>query len=316
MNVLTASGLEKLWSNINDRLDLKADASIVLSKQDKTLIVTKGSNNLASHTPAEILEYYRNGANVVYYDGATQHSYLEGDATTSVFYSSFVNTNSIQFTIYQINSDKSINGTRSNYVAPVTSVNNKTGNVALSASDVGADATGAASKALEDANKYTDEKVSGLLTESVANNKISTHNTSESSHNDIRSLITDLTNRLNALANSTDTDLDQMAEIVAYIKNNKGLIDSITTSKVNTSDIVDNLTTSVATKVLSAKQGVELKSLIDGLGLSLDGKSNDGHNHNDLYYTKTEIENLELITVNDIDTICGATIQVASEVTF
>lgn len=29
-------------------------------------------------------------------------------------------------------------------------------------------------------------------------------------------------------------------------------------------------------------------------------------------YTKTEIDNMELITVDDIDTICGATIQVAS----
>lgn len=34
------------------------------------------------------------------------------------------------------------------------------------------------------------------------------------------------------------------------------------------------------------------------------------------YYTKTEIDNLELITVEDIDTICGATIQLASEVEF
>ena len=35
-------------------------------------------------------------------------------------------------------------------------------------------------------------------------------------------------------------------------------------------------------------------------------------------YTKSEIDNLELITVEDIDTICGTTIQVAtaSEVTF
>jgi hypothetical protein len=35
-------------------------------------------------------------------------------------------------------------------------------------------------------------------------------------------------------------------------------------------------------------------------------------------YTKTEIDNLELITVADIDAICGTTIQVASasEVTF
>lgn len=40
----------------------------------------------------------------------------------------------------------------------------------------------------------------------------------------------------------------------------------------------------------------------------------------DNYYTKTEIDNLELITVDDIDAICGATIQVTSlsdsEVTF
>lgn len=34
------------------------------------------------------------------------------------------------------------------------------------------------------------------------------------------------------------------------------------------------------------------------------------------YYTKEEIDNLELITVDDIDTICGASIQYASDVTF
>ena len=36
-------------------------------------------------------------------------------------------------------------------------------------------------------------------------------------------------------------------------------------SKVNTSDIVDNLTTNDATKVLSAKQGKVLKDYVDGL---------------------------------------------------
>lgn len=30
------------------------------------------------------------------------------------------------------------------------------------------------------------------------------------------------------------------------------------------------------------------------------------------YYTKTEIDNLELITIDDIDTICGSTIQMAT----
>jgi hypothetical protein len=54
-----------------------------------------------------------------------------------------------------------------------------------------------------------------------------------------------------------------MSEIVAVIKNNKSLIENITTSKVNVSDIIDNLITSATNKPLSAKQGVVLKGLID-----------------------------------------------------
>lgn len=118
--------------------------------------------------------------------------------------------------------------------APVASVNGKTGAVTLGAGDVGADASG------------------------TATIKVSEHNTTQGAHSDIRLLIEGLTTRLNALANSTDTDLDQLAEIVAYIKSNKSLIDGITTNKVNVADIIDNLTTNVANKPLSAKQGVEL----------------------------------------------------------
>lgn len=96
---------------------------------------------------------------------------------------------------------------------------------------------------------------------------ITTHNTSTASHNDIRDLITGLTNRLNALADSDDTTLDQLSEIVNYIKSNKELIDAVTTSKVNISDIVDNLTTNVSNKPLSAAQGVALKALIDAIAV-------------------------------------------------
>lgn len=94
---------------------------------------------------------------------------------------------------------------------------------------------------------------------------LSTHNTSDSSHNDMRLLISGLTTRLNALADSDDTTLDQLSEIVAYIKKNKSIIDGITTSKVNVSDIIDNLTTSSTDKALSAKQGQILKEMINSL---------------------------------------------------
>ena len=85
----------------------------------------------------------------------------------------------------------------------------------------------------------------------------------------LRVFANELSARLNAVANSTDVDLDQLSEIVAYIKSNKSLIDNITTNKVNVSDIVDNLTTEAKNKPLSAKQGVALKALIDELAYNL-----------------------------------------------
>lgn len=113
------------------------------------------------------------------------------------------------------------------------------GEIPKTASDVGADASG------------------------TAENKVSAHNTATDAHNDIRLLVQGLTDRLNALADSDDETLDQMSEVVAYIKSNKSLIDAITTGKVSVSDIVDNLTTNVSNKPLSAAQGVILKAMID-----------------------------------------------------
>ena len=95
--------------------------------------------------------------------------------------------------------------------------------------------------------------------------KVSKHNVSEESHSDIRLLINNLTTRLNTIANSEDVDLDQLGELVAYIKSNRSLIEEITTNKVSVADIIDNLTTSVINKPLSAKQGVVLKGLIDAI---------------------------------------------------
>ena len=91
---------------------------------------------------------------------------------------------------------------------------------------------------------------------------VADHNISTVSHNDIRRLVTELTTRLNALADSDDTTLDQLSEIVAYIKNNKSLIDSITTSKVNVADVIDNLTSTATNKPLSANQGKILNEVI------------------------------------------------------
>lgn len=138
---------------------------------------------------------------------------------------------------------------------PVKSVNNKTGAVQLNADDVGARP-----------NTWTPTYTEvGADKSGTAVSAVGTHNVATDSHNDIRLLIEGLASRLNALADSDDDTLDQMSEIVAYIKANKALIDSITTSKVNVSDIVNNLATNTSSKPLSAAQGVALKALIDAI---------------------------------------------------
>ena len=98
-----------------------------------------------------------------------------------------------------------------------------------------------------------------------AKKSVTDHNVSTEAHNDIRLLIKQHEDSVNALLNSDDETLNETKEIVAYIKSNKSLIDSITTSKVNVADIINNLTTNAANKPLSASQGVALKALIDVL---------------------------------------------------
>lgn len=95
--------------------------------------------------------------------------------------------------------------------------------------------------------------------------QINSHNTNNESHTDIRELVAKLTERLNTLMDSEDVSLDQLSEIVSYIKNNKTLIEQVTTNKLNVTDVVNNLTTNVESKALSAAMGVELKRLIDSI---------------------------------------------------
>lgn len=87
---------------------------------------------------------------------------------------------------------------------------------------------------------------------------VSDHNSSTSAHSDIRELISNVNSRVDTV-DSTVSTLD--------------------TSKINKSDIVNNLTTNDATRPLSAAMGMELKSSIDS-----GGSANEliaAHNTND-----------------------------------
>lgn len=128
---------------------------------------------------------------------------------------------------------------------------------------------------------YLDEHPETI--DSASNKMVAAHNVSTEAHNDIRLLIIGLTDRFNALANSDDTTLDQMKEVVAYIKANRGLIESVTTTKVNVTDIINNLETNVSDKPLSSAMGVALKGLIDTLQTAL-----TTHNHDNVYYKSAD----------------------------
>lgn len=99
----------------------------------------------------------------------------------------------------------------------------------------------------------------------TAESKVSSHNTSTDSHNDIRLLLQNTINTLNAFLDADEETLNQASEMIAYMKDNRGLIEQVTTNKVSVSDIVDNYTTNVSNKPVSAAVAVKLKALIDAI---------------------------------------------------
>jgi len=82
----------------------------------------------------------------------------------------------------------------------------------------------------------------------------------------LRTLITGI----QTLLNSNDVNLDSLQEIVSYIKDNKTLIDGITTTKVNISDIVNNLTSTDINKPSSANMAKTLNDSIVALQTQVD----------------------------------------------
>lgn len=114
---------------------------------------------------------------------------------------------------------------------------------------------------------YAEGKANAALdsAKSDATSKVSAHNSATDAHSDIRLSISDLSTKVNHFLNVDDETKDELSEVLQLIENNKGTVESLVKDKINKSDIVNDLTTSSADKVLSAKQGAVLKSSIDNL---------------------------------------------------
>lgn len=132
----------------------------------------------------------------------------------------------------------------------------------------------------------------------TASSTVSTHNTATDTHNDIRLSITELTTKLNNFLDVDDATTDQLSELLTLIENNATDIESITNGKVNVSDIIDNLTTNVANKPLSAAQGVVIQKLISDLQVELDSHKHTVSEISDLTATATELNYMDGVTSN------------------
>ena len=121
--------------------------------------------------------------------------------------------------------------------------------------------------------------IDGKENTGVASNLVSSHNTSESAHNDIRDSVKDLTKKVTDFLNVSDEDFDTLSELIEYIEANRESIESFTTNKVNVADIVDNLTTNVSNKPLSAAQGVVINNLIDSIQDEIDANEDNISTH-------------------------------------
>lgn len=147
--------------------------------------------------------------------------------------------------------------------------------------------------------------VNNLDVDGKIGRSIEAHNTNTEAHNDIRLAMIALADRVNHFLDGDDVDLDQVKEIVGYIKENRTVLEGVTTDKVNYTDIVDNLDTSMDKKALSAKQGVVLKALIEEVRAQI-GTALNAHNHDGTAHAGI------LEKLDDLDTEMGV---LASKVT-
>lgn len=86
----------------------------------------------------------------------------------------------------------------------------------------------------------------------------------------------------NFLTGEPDDDtIDRLSELVNAINENKDSIDALVADHVKKSEIVNDLTTGGADKVLSAEQGKALKALIDALDATFD-EANHSHANKDV----------------------------------
>jgi len=111
------------------------------------------------------------------------------------------------------------------------------------------------------------EEIVKLLPETVATQVLMSDSTTVEAT--LSALKTTVETFLTGEDNANDV-IDRLVELVAAIQSNKDSVDALVADKVAKADIVNDLTSGGADKVLSAEQGKALKELIDSLQSGLE----------------------------------------------
>ena len=158
------------------------------------------------------------------------------------------------------------------------------------------------------ANKkvFTDESLQTFVDEikEYTNNAVSTK--ADSSHTHTIANVTNLQSILDGKSDSSHTHKYAGSSSAGGAATSANKVNSSLTVKLNGG-------TTEGTNMFTFN-GSAAKSM--NITPSAIGAAESSHNHNTLYYTKEQINAYEFITIADIDAICGASIQSASEVEF
>jgi hypothetical protein len=316
-------------------------------KKDKDIIVryADSTRTTTTHTSQEIYAAVNEGTTVQFNNGGTNFHYLEGAPSVVNFYNCFYNNNVMQADVFEIRGNKITNTHfQSNIIKQSdidTSVNNLKNDLLNGA--------GAAYDTLKELGDLIDENQDAIeALETVATGKADI----EHEHEDYATTVyvdstfalksdikdvdlsnyetkTDASEKLDEAKEYTDKELVKKSDTGhnhddRYYTETE--VDSKLDGKANTSHGNHVPTTQTANnatflrndntwqKVTPANIGaVPTTRTVNGKALS----SNITLSASDVSaYSKSEIDNMEFITVADIDAICGTNIQMAREVMF
>lgn len=193
-------------------------------------------------------------------------------------------------------------------------------------------------------HKHTIENIDGLKDELEL--KVSTETFASHTHNDIYYTESEIDGKVSNINSSIEDIIDGTTPVAkaTHASSADDAINAVNAERAIQDDSGNIITSTYETKSDASNKLVEAKSYADGvkndllngageaydtlkeLGDLIDenhdaidaleivaaGKADKVHNHDDLYYTESEIDNMEFITINDIDEICGASISAAS----